>query len=347
MVKTMSDTARSKILVVDDEPANLNLMRQILKNDYDLAFAKSGADALANLNKQVPDLILLDVMMPGMDGHEVCRKIKADPRLSAVPVIFCTAMTEEGDEVLGFKLGASDYVTKPVRPAVVLARVRTHLALADQHRATREEVRVANKDLIDSRMKALLMLGKAAEFKDNDTGLHVVRMSQYSHLLARASGWNEDSCDVLLNAAPMHDIGKISTPDSILKKPGPLDGDEMSIMRQHCVSGAEIIGEAQSDTPLFNMAKEIALSHHEKWDGTGYPHGLAGESIPVSARVVAIADVFDALTSRRPYKSPWPVEKTFDFLQENAGKHFDPQLIDIFVSLKNEIIEIQQRCAEP
>jgi len=174
----MTETTRAKILVVDDEPANLNLMRQILKNDYDLAFAKSGADAFSNLQKQVPDLVLLDVMMPGMDGYEVCEKLKADPRLSDVPVIFCTAMTEEGDEVRGFKLGAADYLTKPVRPAVVLARVRTHLALADQHRATREEVRRAHKDLLESRLNALLMLGKAAEFKDNDTGLHVVRMSQ-------------------------------------------------------------------------------------------------------------------------------------------------------------------------
>ena len=343
----MSSTSRSKILVVDDEPANLNLMRQILKNDYDLAFAKSGVDALANIQKQIPDLILLDVMMPGMDGHEACQKIKADPRVNAVPVIFCTAMTDEQDEVRGFKLGASDYLTKPVRPAVVLARVRTHLELADQHRATQEEVRIAHKDLIDSRLKTLLMLGKAAEFKDNDTGLHVVRMSKYSYMLAKASGWNEESCNVLLNAAPMHDIGKISTPDSILKKPGPLDPEEMATMRLHCEAGAQIIEQAQSDTPLFKMAKEIALSHHEKWDGTGYPNRLAGDSIPVPGRVVAIADVFDALTTKRPYKSPWPLDKTFDFMRENAGKHFDPELIEIFISLRNEITEVQQRFAEP
>lgn len=342
-----SEEPRFKILVVDDEPANLNLMRQILKNEYDLAFAKSGADALVNLQKQVPDLILLDVMMSGMDGHEVCQKIKADPRFSAIPLIFCTAMTEEGDEVRGFKLGACDYLTKPVRPSVVLARVRTHMALADQHRALREEVRRVHRDLIESRLKTLLMLGKAAEFKDNATGLHVVRMSKYSYMLAKASGWNEDSCDLLQNAAPLHDIGKISTPDSILKKPGPLDPEEMATMRLHCEAGAQIIEQAQSDTPLFNMAKEIALSHHEKWDGTGYPNRLAGDLIPVSGRVVAIADVFDALTNKRPYKSPWPLDKTFDFMRENAGKHFDPELIEIFISLRNEITEVQQRFAEP
>ena len=342
----MNSHSRAKILVVDDEPSNLNLMRQILKNDYDLSFAKSGADALANLQKQVPDLILLDVMMPGMNGLEVCQKIKTDPRYSTIPVLFCTAMTEEGDEVRGFKLGASDYLTKPVRPAVVLARVRTHLALADQDRATREEVRIAHKDLLESRLKALLMLGKAAEFKDDETGLHVVRMSHYSRLLAAASGWNEDACDVLMNAAPMHDIGKISTPDSILKKPGPLDPEEMDVMRRHCESGAQIIGEAQSDTPLFNMARDIALSHHEKWDGTGYPNRLVGEAIPIAARIVAIADVFDALTSNRPYKSAWPLDKAFEFLEANAGTHFDPDLIGIFMKQKSEIADVHLRRAE-
>lgn len=343
----MNSHSRAKILVVDDEPSNLNLMRQILKNDYDLSFAKSGADALANLQKQVPDLILLDVMMPGMNGLEVCQKIKTDPRYSTIPVLFCTAMTEEGDEVRGFKMGASDYLTKPVRPAVVLARVRTHLALADQDRATREEVRIAHKDLLESRLKALLMLGKAAEFKDDETGLHVVRMSHYSRLLAAASGWNEDACDVLMNAAPMHDIGKISTPDSILKKPGPLDPEEMDVMRRHCESGAQIIGEAQSDTPLFNMARDIALSHHEKWDGTGYPNRLVGEAIPIAARIVAIADVFDALTSKRPYKSAWPLDKAFGLLEANAGTHFDPDLIGIFINQKSEITDIHLRWAKP
>ena len=342
----MNSHSRAKILVVDDEPSNLNLMRQILKNDYDLSFAKSGADALANLQKQVPDLILLDVMMPGMNGLEVCQKIKTDPRYSTIPVLFCTAMTEEGDEVRGFKMGASDYLTKPVRPAVVLARVRTHLALADQDRATREGVRIAHKDLLDSRLKALLMLGKAAEFKDDETGLHVVRMSHYSRLLAAASGWNEDACDVLMNAAPMHDIGKISTPESILKKPGSLDPEEMDVMRRHCESGAQIIGEAQSDTPLFKMARDIALSHHEKWDGSGYPNRFAGETIPIAARIVAIADVFDALTSKRPYKSAWPLEKAFGFLEANAGTHFAPDLIGIFMKQESEITDIHLRWAE-
>ena len=343
----MTESDRKKILVVDDEPANLNLMRQILKNDYDLAFAKSGADALSHLQKQAPDLVLLDVMMPGMDGYEVCEQIKKDPRSSHVPVIFCTAMSDEADEVRGFKLGAVDYLTKPVRPAVVHVRVKTHLALADQNRAIRDEVQLAHKELLESRLRALLMLGKAAEFKDNDTGLHVVRMAKYSTILARASGWNEESCEILMNAAPMHDIGKISTPDHILKKPGKLDADEWEIMQQHCEAGAVIIERANVDTPLFNMAKEIALNHHEKWDGTGYPGRLAGEEIPISARVVAIADVFDALTSRRPYKEPWPIDRTIAYMKEVAGQHFDPALVATFFELEPEIREIQKQWGEP
>lgn len=339
--------SRCKILVVDDEPTNLAVMRQILKNDYDLAFAKSGAAALAHMTTHVPDLVLLDVMMPGMDGHAVCAQIKSDPRLNHVPVIFCTAMTTPDDEVRGFELGAVDYLTKPVSPAVVHARVKIHLALANQNRTIREQIRAAHKKLLDSRLRALLMLGKAAEFKDNDTGLHVVRMSHYSQLLARASGWNEESCDVILNAAPMHDIGKIATPDHILKKPGKLDPDEWNIMKQHCEAGALIIAQANIDTPLFNMAEEIALRHHEKWDGSGYPGGLKKEEIPIAARIVAIADVFDALTSTRPYKEAWPLEDAFAHLHEVAGQHLDPTLVATFVQLKPQISEIQQRWAEP
>ena len=343
----MTEERRMRVLAVDDEPANLNLLRQILKTDYDLAFAKSGSEALANIQKQVPDLVLLDVMMPGMDGHEACRLIKADPRVAHVPVIFCTAMTEEGDEAKGFALGAIDYITKPVRPTVVQARVRTHLALANQARTVREEVRKAHKDLLDSRLRSLMMLGKAAEFKDNETGLHVARMAKYAETLARASGWNDENCETLLHVAPMHDIGKISTPDSILRKPGKLDPEELSVMREHCRKGGDIIERASTDTPLFRMARDIALYHHEKWDGTGYPHGVAGEAIPLSARVAAIADVFDALTTARPYKDAWTTDKAFEFLREQAGKHFDPALVEAFVALRPQIEEIRRQLMEP
>ena len=337
---------KQKILVVDDEPANLNLVRQILKGDYDLTFAKSGADALVNVLKHRPDLILLDVMMPEMDGYEVCRRLKDDERTRATPVIFCTAMTEEGDEAKGFELGAVDYITKPVRPSVVKARVATHLQLNNQSRALEEKSRALHSDLIDTRLKTLQMLGKAAEFKDNETGLHVVRMSHYSSLLAKSLGWNDEDCDLLLNAAPMHDIGKIGTPDAILQKPGRLNDEELVVMRMHCRAGAEIIAEANSTDRLFIMASEIALCHHEKWDGSGYPSGLVGEAIPASARIVAIADVFDALSSDRPYKTAWPLEKTLALLREEAGKHFDPNYVEAFLSILPDVLEIQNKWKE-
>ena len=335
--------SKQKILIVDDEPANLNLLRQILKNDYDQAFAKSGADALATLLKQKPDLVLLDVMMPGMDGYSVCEQIKADPRWRDIPVIFCTAMTEELDEVKGFSLGAVDYITKPVRATVTLARVRTQLALSEQNRAFQERIDLIHADLLESRLHALQMLGRAAEFKDNETGLHVIRMSHFTQLMARASGCNEEEGRLFFNAAPMHDIGKIGTPDHILLKPGKPTAEEMAIIKQHCETGAWIIGEHRGRSRLFEMAHTIALTHHERWDGTGYPRGLAGEEIPIEGRIVAIADVFDALNSRRPYKQPWPFEDTVAYLRDQAGKHFDPTLVAIFLDHLPQAREVMRQ----
>ncbi|KAA6183770.1 response regulator [Thiohalocapsa marina] len=331
---------RYRILLVDDEPANLNVLRQILKQDYDLAFAKSGPDALKTLHEHKPDMVLLDIMMPGIDGYQVCDTIKQDPRLSDIPVIFCTAMDDELEEQRGFQIGAVDYLTKPVRPSIVQARIRTHLALSDQNRSFHQRVLSAEADLIQSRLEALRMLGRAAEFKDNETGYHVIRMSLYSELLARASGWTDEEAEVLRNAAPMHDIGKIGIPDSILLKPGRLNEAEWAVMRQHSEMGARIIGESGGTSQLYTMAESIALSHHERWDGTGYPRGLAGEDIPLCGRVVAIADVFDALTSVRPYKTAWSVEDAIDHIQQQAGKHFDPELVPRFTELLPEIRQI-------
>jgi putative two-component system response regulator len=337
---------KQKLLLVDDEPQNLQLLRQILKDDYDLVFAKSGEDALGAAVSQHPDLILLDVMMPGMDGHEVCRRLKQDMRCSDIPVIFVTAMTEESDEARGFELGAVDYITKPVRPSVVRMRVKSHLALSDQQRACQSMVKQKHHALIETRLYSLQMLGKAAEYKDNETGLHVIRMSHYSALLAAAYGWNEEACILMLHAAPMHDIGKIGTPDRILGKPGKLDPDEWEIMKQHPEIGAKIIGDYAKDSELFEMARIIALTHHEKWNGTGYPAGLAGEAIPIVGRIVAIADVFDALTTKRPYKEAWPVEKSVSLLQEEAGHHFDPTLVELFLSILPKALEVRAKWME-
>jgi putative two-component system response regulator len=281
--------------------------------------------------------------MPGMDGYDVCAALKADPRTRAIPVIFCSALSDSLDEVKGFELGAVDYITKPVRPTVVKARVSTQLALYDQSRTFQAQVRNASKGLIDSRLHALQMLGRAAEYKDNETGLHVVRMSHYAELIARAGGWPDDECELIKHAAPMHDIGKIGVADHILTKPGPLTKAEFDEIKRHPEIGARIIGEHAHESRLFELASVIALTHHEKWNGTGYPQGLRGEEIPIHGRIVALADVFDALTSRRPYKDPWPLDKTIAHLQQQAGRHFDPKLVEQFLSRLPGALSIMAR----
>ncbi|MDY0975355.1 two-component system response regulator [Massilia sp. CFBP9012] len=323
---------RPLILAVDDEASNLQLLRQILQDHYRLLFAKDGARALELARQEQPDLVLLDVMMPGMSGYEVCAALKAHPATASVPVIFVTALTETADEVEGFEAGAVDYITKPVSPPVVRARVRTHLSL------------VRMEELRASRLEIVQRLGLAAEYKDNETGLHVIRMSHFSRILGIAAGMTEIEADDLLHAAPMHDVGKIGIPDRILQKPGPLDPEEWKIMQGHVTIGAEIIGE--HDGGMLSLARQIALTHHEKYDGSGYPNGLAGEDIPLVGRIVAIADVFDALTSVRPYKKAWTEEEAVIFLREQKGRHFDPLLVDLFADQMPAIREIRLRWAE-
>ncbi|MBJ7312792.1 two-component system response regulator [Rugamonas sp. CCM 8940] len=320
------------ILAVDDEANNLQLLRQILQNDYRLLFAKDGARAIELARQEQPDLVLLDVMMPGMSGYQACRALKADQASAHIPVIFVTALTDTEDEVEGFAAGAVDYITKPVSPAIVRARVRTHLTL------------VHMDELRQSRLDIVQRLGLAAEYKDNETGLHVIRMSHFARILGEACGMNQDEADELLHAAPMHDVGKIGIPDHILRKPGKLDAEEWAIMQTHPSIGAEIIGEFQ--TGLLGLARRIALNHHEKWDGSGYPNGVSGEQIPLEARIVAIADVFDALTSTRPYKLAWTVEQAVAYLEEQKERHFDARLVDLFLSRLPQICEVKERWAE-
>jgi putative two-component system response regulator len=320
------------ILAVDDEGGNLLLLRQVLQRQYRLLFAKDGERAIELARTQSPDLILLDVMMPGMTGHEVCRRLKGDPTTCRIPVIFVTALTEATDEIAGFEAGGVDYIGKPLSPSIVLARVRAHLSL------------VRLEELKETRLQIVQRLGLAAEYKDNETGLHVIRMSHYAHLLGLAAGLSPAAADDLLNAAPMHDVGKIGIPDSILKKAGRLDPDEMQVMRTHTTIGADIIGHHSHG--LLAMARDVALTHHEKWDGTGYPTGLAGEHIPFEGRIVAVVDVFDALTSQRPYKQAWPVERALDYLRDQRGRHFDPALVDLFLSKMTEVREIMRRWAD-
>lgn len=319
---------KHSILVVDDEPTNLRVLKKMLEAQYQLTFARSGEEALRIVKRDLPDLILLDVMMPNMSGIEVCQHLKSDDISKQVPIIFVTALNDEVDEAKGFDAGAVDYITKPVSPAIVKARVKTHLSL------------VQADDLRRTRLQVIQRLGRASEYKDNETGMHVMRMSHYSKVIALAYGMPESAADNLLHAAPMHDIGKIGIPDSIMLKPGKLTDEEFAIMKTHPEIGAEILGDADSD--LISLAKVVSLTHHEKYDGSGYPKGLKGEEIPIEGRIVAIADVFDALTSVRPYKEAWSIEKAVAFIESQSGAHFDPDIVQVFKECLDSILEIKQ-----
>jgi putative two-component system response regulator len=338
------ETNRQSVLVVDDATENIMVLDGILKSKYRVRVATSGARALKMATENPPDVILLDIMMPEMDGYEVCRRLKDNPLTRGIPIIFVTAMDEVEDEARGFQLGAIDYLTKPVSPAIVHARVHTHLALYDQNRELEMRVKERTVELNATRLEIIRQLGRAAEYKDNETGLHVIRMSHYCRLIAQAAGWDDDDADLLLNASPMHDVGKIGIPDSILQKPGKLDNDEWTVMKRHPVMGAAIIGEHKS--PLLQLARTIALTHHEKWNGAGYPHGMQGDEIPLAGRIVAIADVFDALTSERPYKNAWPVDEAAALIQQEAGQHFDPALVPLFMDILPRMVECKEAYAE-
>lgn len=322
----------AKILIVDDEPVNLKVLKQVLQEDYRLSFAKNGPDALELVKKERPGLILLDVMTPGMTGFEVCRQLKTDPDTHTIPVIFVTALTDEADETEGFNAGGVDYINKPISPAIVRARVRTHLSL------------VHIDELKNTHVELIRRLGRAAEFKDNETGMHVIRMSQVSARLALQMGMSAGFAEQLLQAAPMHDIGKIGIPDRVLLKPGKLDDEELAIMRTHPQLGANILDNSSS--PLIRLAHSVAMYHHEKWDGTGYPFGLKGEEIPIEARIVAVADVFDALLSKRPYKEAWPLEKAIEEIKSQSNRHFDPVVVEALLACLPDLIVINETWRE-
>ncbi|MCL1093636.1 response regulator [Shewanella kaireitica] len=328
------------LLVVDDTPANIDVLAGMLKDDYQIKVAKNGEIALKIAQRLPLDLILLDIMMPGIDGFEVCRRLKSDHTTRHIPIIFVTAKITAEDELKGLELGAVDYITKPFNPPIVQQRVKTQLALFNQSRELAIKVKQKTAELAATQLKVIQKLGRAAEYKDNETGMHVIRMSHYTHILAKAAGMCEVDADMLMAASPMHDIGKIGISDAILRKPGKLTDDEFEEMKKHAEIGAEIIGDNESD--LLKMAKIVAISHHEKWNGTGYPYGLKGEDIPRIGRIVAIADVFDALTCERPYKRAWSVEEAISHLQQQAGEHFDPQLVPLFLEHMDEITKVMQ-----
>ncbi len=331
---------KQTLLVVDDNPENIHVLSGILRPYYKVKTAINGNVAIKiACAEDKPALILLDIMMPGLDGYAVCKYLKELPETASIPVLFLSDKSEVPDEKKGFDLGGVDYITKPVSPSLVLARVSAHLKLADQKSHLMSLVQEKTADLEKTRMEIIQSLGRAAEFKDNETGMHVVRMSWYSYYLAKSFTGNNCWSELLRNAAPMHDIGKIGIPDEVLLKPGKLDPGEWATMQKHVEYGVEILGMHETD--LLALALEVTQYHHEKWDGSGYPNGTSGEEIPLSARIVAIADVFDALTSERPYKKAWTVEKTMELIEYEAGKHFDPDLVPKFVACLPKLLEIK------
>lgn len=327
------------ILVIDDAAESIDVLRGVLSRDYQVRACIHGRAGLAVAREAQPDLILLDVMMPELDGYAVCQALKEDPRTRSIPVIFCTTRSDVNDEARGLAVGAVDYVTKPYVPELVRARVRTHIALHHQNIALAKQVQERTLEVVSTRFEIIRRLSRAAEYRDNETGQHVVRMSHYSRLVALAYGASDDFAELVLHAAPMHDVGKIGIADSILRKPAALTPEEWQVMRQHPAVGADIIGTHPSE--LLRAARDVALCHHEKWDGTGYPRGLKQQEIPLIGRIVAIADVFDALLSERPYKRPWSVEDTLSYVREQRGKHFEPAVVDALLKALPQMLEVR------
>ena len=338
--------AKPTLLVVDDLAVNIDVLTDILNDHYRIIAALSGEAALKICQRSPqPDLVLLDVNMPGMSGYQLCAELQKNTLTAHLPVIFVTTNSSVEDEQRGFELGAVDYIAKPVSPPLVRARVKNHIALHNQSRHLEQLVQQRTEELNDTRLEIIRRLGLAAEFKDVGTGMHIIRMSWYSRIIAEQAGMSPEWCELLYNAAPMHDIGKIGIPDKILLKPAKLDAQEWETMRRHSEFGAQIIGD--HDSPILVLAKEIALHHHEKWDGSGYPYGLKGEQIPLSARIVALADVCDALASKRPYKEAWDQQAVVDYVTDQAGKHFDPDLVPHLLEALPRFEEIQQRYQDP
>ncbi|MDJ0809375.1 MAG: response regulator [Desulfobacterales bacterium] len=378
-IHSQCDARKSKesILMVDDNATNLQVLSQTLSGrGYRLLVAKNGESALAVTAKTLPDLILLDIMMPGIDGFEVCRRLKADPAHHDIPVIFLSALGQTEDKVKGLKLGAVDYITKPFQPEEVIARVDTHLTL----RCLQQQLEVANAELRDlnenleqkvqertrqleeeharlvrTQNAIIFGMAKLTESRDDDTGKHLERIEKYVEILARELGKTDDSIDAhwieqVKATSALHDIGKVGIPDAVLQKPGRLTPDERKVIELHPEIGGdtlnavrEKLGTSDSDlraTEYLRRAMEITYGHHEKWDGSGYPYGTQGDGIALAARLVAVADVYDALVSKRVYKSGMTHEQAGDIIREGAGQHFDPRVVAAFNATEDKFREV-------
>ncbi len=351
-MKNEDKTTKFTVMVVDDVPDNITLFSELLKEEYNVRIALNGQRALRLIQEEQPDIILLDVMMPVMDGYETCRRLKADESLRDIPVIFLTAKNEPRDENMGLNLGAVDYITKPVNPQIFLSRIKAHLStklasdiLKDRNQYLEDEVAKRTKDISALQEITIMAMSSLAEIRDNETGNHLQRTKLFArelcHCLARDSKYadqlDEKTMQNLVNAVPLHDIGKVGIPDAILLKPGKLTFEEFEIMKTHTTLGKEAIEKAERmvncPDDFLRIPKEITYSHHEKWNGSGYPNGLSGEEIPLSARIVALVDVYDALTSKRVYKPAFPHEQAIEMIVGDAGKHFDEELVKAFLKL--------------
>ncbi len=347
---------KAKILVVDDSVGNLMLMEGILiQEGYEVVLGHNGEEAIEKVEDFSPDVMLLDIKMPKLNGFEVAKRIKGNEKTMIIPIVIVTGLGDVKNRILALRAGADDFLTKPVEKTELIARVRSLVkvkAYNDYQRNYQKQLeievakrtnqlRYAFEKIKDASIETIHRLARAAEYKDEDTGAHIQRMSSYAVAVARKMDQTKETIDALLKAAPMHDVGKIGIPDRILLKPGKLEKDEWRIMKQHTTIGSKIL---KGSTSVFiKSAEEIALTHHEKWDGTGYPQGLKGSEIPVAGHITAIADVFDALTSKRPYKDPFSLDKSFNIIKENRGTHFNPEVVDAFFDIENDILDIKEK----
>ncbi|PCI24205.1 MAG: two-component system response regulator [SAR324 cluster bacterium] len=340
---------QASILVVDDEEINLAILSEILESEgyQNIILTQDPIEALRLYQKNNCDLILLDILMPGMSGFEVMDQIGYSDQHPKVPILVLTALNDEKTRLQALTKGARDFLVKPFNNEEVLVRIKNLLEVRLIHKQLHQyneklEQRVQERTLVieSTQLEIIHRLGLAAEYRDNETGAHIIRMSQYAKEVGKVIGLNNQTIELILQASPMHDIGKIGIPDKILLKPGPLTPEEFECMKTHTTIGAEIL--SGHDSELLQIASCIALTHHEKWDGSGYPNGLKGNAIPLTGRITAVADVFDALSSKRPYKIAWPIDKSVEYMQEFAGKHFDPDLVKAFLTCLPTILKIQQ-----
>ena len=372
------DPQSSRIMIVDDESINIRVVRKYLEKVGYQQFVEltDSTKALTTIMHERPDVVLLDVMMPEVDGLEILHAVRNEPSLRDLPVIILTAASDGSTKLEALDLGATEFLTKPVHQVELILRVRNALLvkshldeLADNSERLERLVRERTRELEKSRQEVIDCLARAAESRDGDTGQHVIRVGRYAGVIAKQLGYPRDYVELMVQAAKLHDVGKIGIPDAILLKPGKLEPNEYELMKQHCILGTDIIQEMPKDaqresvarhnptnyiheilgregSPLLTLAAVIAQTHHEKWDGTGYPLGLKGEQIPIEGRIVAVADVFDALSTKRPYKPSFSLKKCFEILHEGRGRHFDPKVLNAFFTRHKDVIAIQQELAD-